>query len=145
MATADVHPLPLATRADTTISQVFTNQLSFDKTFGKHNLSALAVAEKQRVQFSNINGSGTRPNNDLTVIQGVSNPSITSTRSETDLISYVGRINYDYAGKYLLSASIRRDGSSLFAPGNKWGNFPSASVGWRINQEEFHERHAATF
>ena len=123
--------------SNTNISQVFTNQLSFDKTIGKHAISVLAVAEKQVVQFTGLNGSGTRPNNDLDVIQGVSNPAVTSTRSETDLISYVGRVNYDYAGKYLFSASIRRDGSSLFAPGNKWGNFPSASVGWRINQEGF--------
>lgn len=119
------------------ISQVLTNQLTFDKTIGKHEFSALAVAEQQVVKFTGLNGSGNRPNNDLTVIQGVSNPAITSNRSETSLISYVGRINYEYAGKYLFSASIRRDGSSLFAPGNKWGNFPSASVGWRINQEGF--------
>jgi TonB-linked SusC/RagA family outer membrane protein len=122
---------------NTNISQVITNQLSFDKSFGKHNLSALAVAETQKVLSTGLTGSGNRPNNDLDVIQGVSNPAITSTRAETNLISYVGRINYDYDGKYLLSASIRRDGSSLFAPGNKWGNFPSASVGWRINQENF--------
>ena len=121
----------------TNISQIFTNQLTFDKTFGKHSLSVLAVAENQKSTFTNLNGSGTRPNNDLDVIQGVSNPSVNSARYVTDLISYVGRINYEYAGKYLLSASIRRDGSSLFAPGNKWGNFPSASVGWRINQEGF--------
>lgn len=121
----------------TNISQVFTNQLSFDKSVGKHNFSAVVAAENQKVFNSGINGSGNRPNNDLDVIQGVSNPSITSTRSISNLISYLGRINYDYEGKYLLSASIRRDGSSLFAPGNKWGNFPSASVGWRINQENF--------
>ncbi|MVM28481.1 SusC/RagA family TonB-linked outer membrane protein [Spirosoma sp. HMF4905] len=122
---------------NTNIAQTITNQLSFDKSFGKHNLSVLAVAETQKVLSTGLSGSGTRPNNDLNVIQGVSNPAITSTRAETDLISYVGRVNYDYDGKYLLSASIRRDGSSLFAPGNKWGNFPSASVGWRINQESF--------
>ncbi|MFD2934241.1 SusC/RagA family TonB-linked outer membrane protein [Spirosoma flavum] len=121
----------------TNVSQVFTNQLSFDKTIGKHSFSALAVAENQKTLYTSLTGSGTRPNNDLTVIQGVSNPAITSTRSVTDLISYVGRVNYDYDGKYLFSASIRRDGSSLFAPGNQWGSFPSASVGWRINQENF--------
>ncbi|MBO0949171.1 SusC/RagA family TonB-linked outer membrane protein [Fibrella forsythiae] len=121
----------------TNITQTFTNQLTFDKTFGKHSVNVLAVAENQKSTFTNLNGSGTRPNNDLDVIQGVSNPSVNSARYVTELISYVGRINYEYAGKYLLSASIRRDGSSLFAPGNKWGNFPSASVGWRINQEGF--------
>ncbi|XWW47941.1 TonB-dependent receptor [Fibrella sp. USSR17] len=122
---------------NTNIAQTITNQLSFDKSFGKHSVSALAVAETQQVLSTGMNGSGTRPNNDLDVIQGVSNPAITSTRAETDLISYIGRVNYDYAGRYLISASIRRDGSSLFAPGNKWGNFPSASVGWRVDQESF--------
>ncbi|GAB3882274.1 TonB-dependent receptor [Spirosoma agri] len=121
----------------TNIAQTFTNQLTFDKTFGKHAINVLAVAEQQVVKFNNLNGSGTRPNNDLDVIQGVSNPSVNSSRSETDLLSYVGRLNYEYDGKYLISASIRRDGSSLFAPGKKWGNFPSASVGWRLNQESF--------
>ncbi|CCG98162.1 TonB-dependent receptor plug [Fibrella aestuarina BUZ 2] len=121
----------------TNISQVLTNQLTFDKTFGKHAINVLAVAEQQNIKFSGLNGSGIRPNNDLDVIQGVSNPSVTSNRSETNLISYVGRVNYEFDGKYLVSASIRRDGSSLFAPGKKWGNFPSASVGWRINQEAF--------
>ena len=121
----------------TNISQIFTNQLTYDKTFGKHSVNLLAVAENQNSTYTNLNGSGTRPNNDLDVIQGVSNPSVNSARYVTSLISYVGRVNYEYDGKYLLSASIRRDGSSLFAPGNKWGNFPSASVGWRINQEGF--------
>ncbi|MEZ0610863.1 SusC/RagA family TonB-linked outer membrane protein [Fibrella sp. WM1] len=121
----------------TNISQVLTNQITFDKTFGKHAINVLAVAEQQNVKFSGLSGSGIRPNNDLEVIQGVSNPSVTSNRSETNLISYVGRVNYEFDGKYLVSASIRRDGSSLFAPGKKWGNFPSASVGWRINQESF--------
>ncbi|WP_420148027.1 SusC/RagA family TonB-linked outer membrane protein [Spirosoma sp.] len=122
---------------NTNISQVITNQLTFDKTFGKHTLNALAVVETQKILSTGFTGSGVRPNNDLDVIQGVSNPSVSSTRAEIDLLSYVGRVNYDYDGKYLISASIRRDGSSLFAPGNKWGNFPSASVGWRINQENF--------
>ena len=53
------------------------------------------------------------------------------------MISYIGRVNYEYANKYLLSGSIRRDGSSKFAPGKKWGTFPSVSAGWRISEESF--------
>src|SRR5690606_21541239 len=49
------------------------------------------------------------------------------------------RINYEFDNKYLLSAAMRADGSSKFAPGNKWGYFPSASLGWRIDQESFME------
>jgi TonB-linked SusC/RagA family outer membrane protein len=51
----------------------------------------------------------------------------------------LGRINYDFAGKYILSASMRRDGLSVWAPGKKWGNFPAASIGWNIDQESFME------
>lgn len=53
------------------------------------------------------------------------------------MISYLARVNYVYDNKYILTASIRRDGSSRFGKENRWGNFPSASVGWRISQEEF--------
>ena len=56
---------------------------------------------------------------------------------EWALISYISRINYDYKGKYLLSASFRRDGSSRFGDNTKWGNFPSVSLGWRIGEEDF--------
>ena len=53
------------------------------------------------------------------------------------VISYIGRVTYDFQGKYLLNAALRHDGGSYWAPGNKWQTFPSASVGWRIDQEDF--------
>lgn len=56
------------------------------------------------------------------------------------LLSYYGRINYSYDGKYLLSASIRRDGSSRFAKNNRWGSFPSIALGWRVSQEDFFKK-----
>ncbi|RYZ60890.1 MAG: TonB-dependent receptor, partial [Chitinophagaceae bacterium] len=60
------------------------------------------------------------------------------TRREGNyLMSVLGRVNYDFAGKYLVSVAARRDGLSVWAPGRKWATFPSASVGWRIDQEEF--------
>ncbi|MGM9511886.1 SusC/RagA family TonB-linked outer membrane protein [Larkinella sp. GY13] len=118
-------------------SPILTNQLTFDKTFGKHYVNVTAVAEKQNFRSSSLNGNGFRPNNDIDVLQGISNPGVTSSRDESTLISYIGRVNYDFAGKYLISASVRRDGSSRFAPGNKWGTFPSASLGWRVSEEAF--------
>jgi len=60
-----------------------------------------------------------------------------TTKSRWGLISYFGRINYAYKGKYLVAASFRTDGSSRFGPNNRWGNFPSASIAWRISQEDF--------
>ncbi|WP_460635279.1 SusC/RagA family TonB-linked outer membrane protein [Larkinella harenae] len=118
-------------------SPILTNQLTFDKTFGKHYINATAVVEKQSFRSSSLNGNGFRPNNDIYVLQGISNPGVTSSLEESSLISYIGRVNYEFAGKYLISGSVRRDGSSRFAPGNKWGTFPSASLGWRVSEEEF--------
>jgi len=118
-------------------SPVITNQLTFDKSFGKHQFNITAIADKQTFRSNTLNGTGYRPNNDIDQMQGVSNPSATSSLDESSLISYVGRLNYEYGGKYLLSGSIRRDGSSRFAPGNKWGTFPSVSLGWRLSEEEF--------
>ena len=118
-------------------SSVMTNQLTFEKTFGKHFVNLTAVAEQQRSTFRSLSASGQRPDNNIRVIQGVSNPNGTSSLAENLLISYVGRLNYEYAGRYLLGASIRRDGSSKFAPGRKWGTFPAISAGWRISEEGF--------
>ncbi|MFC5409348.1 SusC/RagA family TonB-linked outer membrane protein [Larkinella bovis] len=118
-------------------SPILTNQLTFDNTFGKHYINATVVAEKQSFRSSSLNGNGFRPNNDISVLQGISNPGVTSSLDESSLISYIGRVNYEFAGKYLVSGSVRRDGSSRFAPGNKWGTFPSASLGWRVSEEAF--------
>lgn len=118
-------------------SSLLTNQLTFDKTFGKHYVNAIAIAERQTASSRAVSASGQRPDNNIRVIQGVSNPNGSSSLNENLLISYAGRVNYEYGGKYLLSASVRRDGSSRFAPGNKWGTFPAVSVGWRMSEEAF--------
>src|SRR5690606_2618747 len=57
--------------------------------------------------------------------------------SETGRLSYIGRLNYNYGSKYLLSASFRYDGSLIFKPSERWGFFPSVSAGWVISEEEF--------
>ncbi|MCB0630012.1 MAG: SusC/RagA family TonB-linked outer membrane protein, partial [Lewinella sp.] len=119
------------------LSTVYTNALTFDNTFGQHHLNILAVAERQDSKYRALNASGQRPDNNIQVLQGISNPSVNSSLSENTLISYIGRLNYEFAGKYLVGASVRRDGSSKFAPGKKWGTFPAVSVGWRISEEDF--------
>ncbi|MEZ4776540.1 MAG: TonB-dependent receptor [Bacteroidia bacterium] len=118
-------------------STVYTNALTFDKGFGRHNVNILAVAERQDSKFQSLNSSGQRPDNNIMVLQGISNPSTNSSISENTLFSYIGRLNYNFAEKYLVSASVRRDGSSKFAPGKKWGTFPAVSLGWRISEEAF--------
>ncbi|MDH4460696.1 MAG: TonB-dependent receptor [Flectobacillus sp.] len=120
------------------IGTLYTNQLSFDKTFKKHSINAIVVAEQQFGTDERITAAGNYTTNTFTIVTpNVTSPAAGGEKSETTLLSYLGRVNYDYAGKYLLSASIRRDGSSLFAPGKKWGTFPAASIGWRISEEAF--------
>ena len=116
---------------------LFTEQLTFDKTFGDHHINVTGVFEVQGTKSSQENASGNQNSNDIEVLRGATNVSYVSTKSENFLQSMVGRVNYEYAGKYLFSAAIRRDGLSLWAPGKKYANFPSASVGWRIDQEQF--------
>lgn len=60
-----------------------------------------------------------------------------SYKDDSKLIAFFGRVNYDYAGRYLFTASLRHEGSSKFGKNHKWGNFPAVSVGWRISEEEF--------
>lgn len=120
------------------VSTILTNQLSFNKTFGKHTINAIAVAEQQTFNFSQITGQGNNTqSNDITEPVALANLSFNGDRSESALISYVGRVNYDYENKYLIGVSIRRDGSSRFAPNKRWGTFPAASVGWRLSEEMF--------
>ena len=116
---------------------LYTQQLTFDKSFDRHHLNATAVFERQGQNYTNETASGNQSTNDVTTLNGATNVASNSRFESNLIISYVGRITYDYAGKYLFSASLRRDGLSVWAPGHKFENFPSASVGWKIDQESF--------
>lgn len=118
-------------------SRVTSNQLTFDKKFGVHDINAVAVVEEQITSNHALIGRGNHSTNLLNQLQGTSSQTVNGNLNETALISYVARLNYSYADKYLLSASFRRDGSSVFAPGKKWGNFPGASLGWVVSKEDF--------
>lgn len=120
------------------VTPIVTNQLTAIKSFGDHNLNLVLVAEQQTSKYSDVTASGTNSISDaIKMPRGVASPQTNAQLQEWALISYVGRLNYDYKGKYLLGASFRRDGSSRFADGNRWGNFPSVSAGWRISEEAF--------
>jgi TonB-linked SusC/RagA family outer membrane protein len=122
----------------TVFSPLLQNQLTINKQFGKHSINVTAVAERQDTKVSGLNASAQQASNLIMSLQAGQNQSIGYNDTyETTLISYLGRLNYEYAGKYLFSASLRRDGFSGFAPGHKWGNFPGVSVGWRMSEESF--------
>lgn len=119
-------------------SLYFSNQLNFSKKFGNHDIAVSAIAESQNGKTRNVFGGGTYTTNELReVTSSMQDAGINGGLSEDILYSYIGRVNYSYDDRYLLSASYRRDGSSVFAPGHKWANFPSVSVGWRLSGEKF--------
>lgn len=118
---------------------VFNNVLDFNKSFGDHNVSALigVVAEEQ--EFRLTGGSNDEmPSNDLKALNdGIGNANAWGSNVSESLFSTFGQFNYAFEDKYLLQATIRRDGSSKFGPNNKHGLFYSASAGWRISSEDF--------
>ncbi len=116
------------------------NTLNYSKSFGNHEFDVLAgVTVQQRIsETSQVEGSG-YSNDLLKNIQGATPSTVTAIElnTEQNKIGYFGRINYAYDDKYLLSVSFRRDGSSVFGPQTKWGNFPAASIGWNVSKENF--------
>ena len=124
-------------------SRVFTNAaientLNYDKIFGKHSVQFL-VGQSYRngtaIYREAIAQGFTQPY--YPVINNGQTRSSKGSEFENSLASYFGRFNYSFNDKYILSASLRRDGSSRFAPVNKYGYFPAASVGWRLSNENF--------
>ncbi len=119
------------------------NVFNYSKTFNQnHSFNALLGASYQKAN-SRLAAMGVLPgsfSNDIiqTLNNGIISPTATYTsKSQWGLASYFSRVNYAYKDKYLLSASFRTDGSSRFGPKNRWGAFPSASVAWRVSEENF--------
>jgi TonB-dependent starch-binding outer membrane protein SusC len=121
---------------------VFFNTLAFRKSFGEHNVTALAGVEAKANYYEGFSASGSKlefgdnPNYRLLGNVDAKTYSIGSYRGEHNVASQFAQAAYDYQQKYLISGTIRRDGSSRFI-NNKWGVFPSGSVGWRISKESF--------
>ncbi|MFA9391491.1 MAG: SusC/RagA family TonB-linked outer membrane protein [Prolixibacteraceae bacterium] len=126
--------------ANKSITWVWDNTLNYNKTFNEiHKVSAMLGTSAQENQFDYMSGSIQNFASDLTqqLSNGIDQVVVNGNASDWSLLSYMARANYSYASKYLLTATIRRDGSSRFGSGNKWGWFPSASLAWRISEENF--------
>lgn len=117
------------------------NLLTFDKSIGeKHNLKVtlLQSTQSSRTEFSLASVTGIPYESQAFYNLGSADNSIVDSRlTEWTLNSFMGRLNYDISGKYLFQASLRADGSSRLAEGNKWNYFPGFSAGWRISEESF--------
>lgn len=114
--------------------------LNYDKTFGKHNLKGLAGWHTEKYNYKYMKAYRKNfPNDNLTDMNAGDAATQTNEGYSRKLamISWFARVNYDFAGKYLLEANIRADASSRFAKGNRWGYFPSFSGAWRISEENF--------
>ena len=123
------------------------NLATYTKSFGDHNFSLLGgfSYQKFRRDFNRI-AANTFADDRLPTIQGAANIDRNGTFDniqEWSLVSFLSRLTYNYKGKYLLTAAVRRDGSSRFGSGNRWGNFPSVSAGWIISDEAFMENQEA--
>ncbi len=115
------------------------NQLTYTTTINKkHNITAILVQSAQKETKKTDNVTATDYPNDY--IQTVNGGTVTkggSDKTQWSIASYLARVQYNYEGRYMLSAAIRTDGSSRFGKNNRWGYFPSASVAWRISDEQF--------
>ena len=125
------------TRSD---SYQYNFTLQYARTFNKlHDVSALFSIEKTEAESENVYGSIT----DLIAYQdgqfssGTGDKEASGNRTESGMLSYVGRFNYAYASKYLFEFLFRADASTKFAPKNYWGKFPSFSAGWVMSEEEW--------
>ena len=113
------------------------NQLTFAESFGSHNLTVTGVQHARTFNgySSNVRASGFEYENLNTLQNANSYDNVTGYITPVRWSSYLGRVMYDYSGKYLLTASMRWDGNSRFGPGNRWGTFPSASAAWKLNED----------
>jgi TonB-linked SusC/RagA family outer membrane protein len=123
-------------------------QLTYRTDFGEHHFDATGVYEWQATTQSAsasaargfVNDLATYNNLGLGDFSRVQSGDYSSSKNERRTVSFIGRINYSFLGRYLLTANVRRDGATVFGENNKWGNFPSASLAWRIDQEPFMKR-----
>tara|TARA_R110000744_G_scaffold316945_1_gene423606 strand:+ start:2192 stop:5554 length:3363 start_codon:yes stop_codon:yes gene_type:complete len=122
------------------LSTLIENTLEYSNSFGKHGVNLLVGHTMQSIKARSAGGIGTNfIFNDFRVLDAADDntDNTIGNLNENSLESYLGRLSYDYDGKYILNATIRRDGSSRFTDSNRWGTFPSASLGWRVSKENF--------
>jgi TonB-linked SusC/RagA family outer membrane protein len=129
-----------------TFEWLWENTISYDKTFGSHTINFVGGISAQKNTWTGMGGGGIPPNSvtrDLSLVsnlvldQNIPGTNTGNGQNVYSLSSEFARITYQFADRYMLTATIRRDGSSKFDTGHKYGTFPSAAVGWRIKNESF--------
>lgn len=123
-----------------TVNQQFSAQVSYEKKLQEHYFKVLGVFQAEKMDFNFLTASRSKfefDGYDDLMHGDATTAGNSSSRNELAQLSYVFRVNYSYAGRYLFEANGRYDGTSRFMAGNRWGFFPSVSAGWRISEERF--------
>ena len=125
------------TRTETLRDQ-FTAYLNFDRTFKRHQIGVTAGYDYMAERYRYLTANSTyAPSDKVPVLQSGGNFTASNKDTKEVLISYFGRVNYNFDKRYILSFTARADGSSKFAPGNKWGFFPAGAAAWNVSDEKF--------
>lgn len=125
--------------SDKSFTYLWDNYFTFDHTFGKHAVNVMLGMSAQWNDYSFLNATmdGFLFDKIHQMDNGEEMKDIKGNRSQWSLLSYMARANYSFDDRYLLTATIRRDGSSRFGAKHRWGTFPSVSAAWRISKEAF--------
>ena len=144
----DWKPIPqpqssLNESSNNSLTYLWDNTLTYLDTFAdKHTVNAMIGSSAQNNTYNymsaGVQGFLSDANNQLN--NGLTDPTVGGSRNDWSMLSLIGRVNYNYDNKYLVTATVRRDGSSRFSEENRWGTFPSFSAAWRLSEEAFFER-----
>lgn len=141
-----IAPANYSQRQSRTFEWLWENTISYDKTFGAHTINFVGGISAQKNTWNGMGGSGIPPNSvtrDLSLVsnlvldQNIPGTNTGNGQNIYTLASTFARLTYQFADKYMVTGTIRRDGSSKFDTGHKYGTFPSFAVGWRIKNESF--------
>ncbi len=136
-------PVPNSFRSESSnksLTYLWDNTLTYTNTFdGIHDVNIMVGSSAQNNEYNYMTGSIKEflSDNNNQLNNGLLDPTVGGSRNEWALLSFFGRANYTFDNKYLLTATVRHDGTSRIAPGNRWGTFPSFAAAWRISEEDF--------
>lgn len=139
-------PVPNSYRGESSnksLTYLWDNTITYMDTFKeKHNLNIMLGSSAQNNVYNNMSASVKEflSDNYNQLNNGLLDPTVGGSKNEWALLSFFGRINYSFDDKYLLTATVRRDGTSRIAKGNRWGTFPSFSAAWRLSEESFYKK-----
>jgi len=128
--------------SDRSLTYLWDNYFTYDNVLGKHKVNVMAGTSAQNNECKNMYGSKTGfLYDDINQLHnGTKIETLDGNTTNWSILSFIGRANYSYDDKYLLTATIRRDGSSRFGSENKWGTFPSFSAAWRVTDESWFKK-----